>query len=91
MGTHAPRLYHKLPCASVMAHLNGGPPLSAHPISTATIEQFCVWFSEYTERNDRSHSDLKAEIHAAGNRLVRWVVGTGIAIVIALGALDLLG
>ena len=65
--------------------------MAAQPNPPATLEQFRIRFSEYAERNDTTHGDLSAEIHTAGNRMSRWVVGTGIAVIVALGALDLLG
>lgn len=54
----------------------------------ATFEQFLIRFSECVERNEKAHGDLKAEIQAAENWLMKWGIGTGIAVVIALGALD---
>ena len=65
--------------------------MAAQPNSTATFEQFLLRFSEFVERNEKAHGDLRAEVHQAENRLIKWVIGTGIAVVIALGALDLLG
>ena len=65
-------------------------PWPPSQISSATFEQFLIRFSEFVERNEKAHGDLRAETRAE-NRLIKWVIGTGIAVVIALGALDLLG
>ena len=65
--------------------------MAAQPNPTATFEQFLLRFSEFVERNERAHGDFRAEVQASENRLIKWVVGTGIAVVIALGALDRLG
>ena len=62
--------------------------MAAQPNSTATFEQFLLRFSEFVERNEKAHGDLRAEVQASENRLIKWVIGAGIAVVIALGALD---
>ena len=62
--------------------------MAAQPNAPATFDQFLIRFSELAERNEKAHGDLRAEIHQAENRLIKWVIGTGIAVVIALGALD---
>ena len=60
----------------------------SQPNTTPAFEQFLIRFSEFVERNEKAHGDLRAEVHEAENRLIKWVIGTGIAVVIALGALD---
>ena len=40
-------------------------------------------FPSFAERNEKAHGDLRAEIHEAENRMIKWVIGTGIAVVIA--------
>ena len=61
--------------------------MAAQPNAPETLGQFLIRFSELAERNEKAHGDLRAEIHEAENRLIKWVIGTGIAVVIALGAL----
>ena len=65
--------------------------MASQPNTTPAFEQFLIRFSEFVERNEKAHGDLRVEIHEAENRMIRWVVGTGIAVIVALGALDLLG
>ena len=62
--------------------------MAVQPNPRATFDQFLIRFAEFAERNEKAHGDLRAEIHQAKNRLIKWVIGTGIAVVIALGALD---
>ena len=62
--------------------------MAAQPNVQETLGQFLIRFSELAERNEKAHGDLRAEIHEAENRMRNWVIGTGIAVVIALGALD---
>ena len=64
--------------------------MANQPNPQAQFDQFLIWFSEFVERNEKAHGDLRAEIQAAENRLIKWVIGTGIAVIVALGALDIL-
>ena len=64
--------------------------MASQPSPQTQFEQFLIWFSEFVERNEKAHGDLRAEIHASENRLIKWVIGTGIAVIVALGALNLL-
>ena len=50
-----------------------GLPWPPKPNAPATFEQCLIRFSEFVERNEKAHGDLRAEIHEAENRLIKWV------------------